>query len=110
VLKDVTLVGVLGGSAGLAGAIESYAAGQVDSRSLIAAAVALDQAARRSESAGAEIGRVHPLSGAPSALSALSSSDPGRALSLVPRISYPFLPAGRSPSGSTGCSGTPRSP
>jgi threonine dehydrogenase-like Zn-dependent dehydrogenase len=45
VLKDVTIVGVLGGSAGLAGAIESYAAGEVDPRPLIAATVGRDQAA-----------------------------------------------------------------
>jgi threonine dehydrogenase-like Zn-dependent dehydrogenase len=45
VLKDVTAVGVLGGSAGLAGAIESYARGEVDPRPLIAATVGLDAAA-----------------------------------------------------------------
>jgi threonine dehydrogenase-like Zn-dependent dehydrogenase len=45
VLKDVTVVGILGGSAGLAGAIESYAAGRVDPRPLVAATVGLDQAA-----------------------------------------------------------------
>jgi threonine dehydrogenase-like Zn-dependent dehydrogenase len=45
VLKDVTVVGILGGSAGLAGAIESYAAGLVDPRPLVAATVGLDQAA-----------------------------------------------------------------
>lgn len=45
VLKDITIVGILGGSAGLAGAIESYAAGQVDPRPLVAATVGLDQAA-----------------------------------------------------------------
>jgi threonine dehydrogenase-like Zn-dependent dehydrogenase len=42
-LKDVTAVGILGGSAGLAGAIEQYAAGSVDPRPLVAAAVGLDQ-------------------------------------------------------------------
>jgi len=45
VLKDVTITGVLGGSAGLAGAIQSYAGGEVDPRPLIAATVGLDQAA-----------------------------------------------------------------
>jgi threonine dehydrogenase-like Zn-dependent dehydrogenase len=42
-LKDVTAVGVLAGSAGLAGAIESYADGTVDPRPLVAATVGLDQ-------------------------------------------------------------------
>jgi threonine dehydrogenase-like Zn-dependent dehydrogenase len=43
VLKDVTAVGVLGASAGLAGAIEQYAAGSVDPRPLVAATVGLQQ-------------------------------------------------------------------
>ncbi|QYC43256.1 L-threonine 3-dehydrogenase [Nonomuraea coxensis DSM 45129] len=41
VLRDVTAVGVLGGSAGLAGAISAYAAGDVDARPLVAATVGL---------------------------------------------------------------------
>jgi 2-desacetyl-2-hydroxyethyl bacteriochlorophyllide A dehydrogenase len=41
-LKDVTAVGVLAASHGLAGAIEHYAAGDVDPRPLIAATVGLD--------------------------------------------------------------------
>ncbi|MGW2157847.1 zinc-dependent alcohol dehydrogenase [Nonomuraea sp. NPDC001699] len=41
VLKDVTAVGVLGGSAGLAGAIDAYAGGSVDARPLVAATVGL---------------------------------------------------------------------
>ncbi|MCK2218439.1 alcohol dehydrogenase catalytic domain-containing protein [Actinomadura sp. ATCC 31491] len=41
VLKDVTVVGVLGGSAGLAGAIAAYASGSVDARPLVAATVGL---------------------------------------------------------------------
>ena len=41
-LKDVTLVGILGGSAGLDGAIAAYASGAVDPRPLIAATVGLD--------------------------------------------------------------------
>jgi threonine dehydrogenase-like Zn-dependent dehydrogenase len=45
VLKDVTAVGLLGGSDGLAAAIRSYAAGEVDPRPLVAATVGLDQAA-----------------------------------------------------------------
>jgi threonine dehydrogenase-like Zn-dependent dehydrogenase len=45
VLKDVTVTGLLGGSAGLAGAIESYATGEVDPRGLVAATVGLDEAA-----------------------------------------------------------------
>jgi threonine dehydrogenase-like Zn-dependent dehydrogenase len=45
VLKDVTITGVLGGSAGLARAIESYAVGEVNPRPLIAATVRLDEAA-----------------------------------------------------------------
>jgi threonine dehydrogenase-like Zn-dependent dehydrogenase len=45
VLKDVTAVGLLGGSAGLAGAIESYAAGEIDPRRLIAATVTLAETA-----------------------------------------------------------------
>ena len=44
VLKDVTAVGILGASAGLAGTIEGYAAGSVDPRPLIAATVGLHQA------------------------------------------------------------------
>jgi threonine dehydrogenase-like Zn-dependent dehydrogenase len=42
-LKDVTAVGILAGSQGLAGAIERYAAGEVDPRPLVAATVALDR-------------------------------------------------------------------
>ena len=41
-LKDVTLVGILGGSAGLDGAIAAYASGAVDPRPLVAATVSLD--------------------------------------------------------------------
>jgi threonine dehydrogenase-like Zn-dependent dehydrogenase len=44
-LKDVTAVGILGGSAGLAGIIELYASGVVDPRPLVAATVALDELA-----------------------------------------------------------------
>jgi threonine dehydrogenase-like Zn-dependent dehydrogenase len=43
VLKDVTAVGILAASQGLAGTIERYAAGNVDPRPLIAATVALDR-------------------------------------------------------------------
>ncbi|MGI8714899.1 MAG: zinc-dependent alcohol dehydrogenase [Solirubrobacteraceae bacterium] len=58
VLKDVTAVGILSGSHGLAGAIESYAAGTVDPRPLVAATVGLEQigdvlAGRRPDGAGA---------------------------------------------------------
>jgi threonine dehydrogenase-like Zn-dependent dehydrogenase len=42
-LKDVTAVGILSGSAGLAGAVAHYAAGDVDPRPLVAATVGLDQ-------------------------------------------------------------------
>ncbi|HEV2779973.1 MAG TPA: alcohol dehydrogenase catalytic domain-containing protein [Actinophytocola sp.] len=45
VLKDVTIVGVLSGSGGLAGTIELYASGAVDPRPLVAATVCLDDAA-----------------------------------------------------------------
>jgi threonine dehydrogenase-like Zn-dependent dehydrogenase len=45
VLNDVTIVGLLGGSAGLAEAIDSFASGAVDPRRLIAATVALDEVA-----------------------------------------------------------------
>ena len=45
VLKDVTAVGILGGSAGLAGAVDHYATGQVDPEPLVAATVILDQVA-----------------------------------------------------------------
>ncbi|MGH3761534.1 zinc-dependent alcohol dehydrogenase [Actinophytocola sp.] len=45
VLKDVTAVGVLSGSGGLAGAIERYASGAVDPRPLVAATVGLDEVA-----------------------------------------------------------------
>jgi len=41
-LKDVTAVGVLSASPGLAGTIEAYAAGAVDPRPLVAATVALE--------------------------------------------------------------------
>lgn len=42
-LKDVTAVGILGASAGLAGTIEHYAAGDVNPRPLVAATVGLEQ-------------------------------------------------------------------
>ena len=42
-LKDVTAVGILSASAGLAGTIEQYAAGAVDPRPLVAATVGLDR-------------------------------------------------------------------
>jgi threonine dehydrogenase-like Zn-dependent dehydrogenase len=45
VLKDVTAVGILSGSSGLAGAIEHYASGLVDPRPLVAATVGLDEVA-----------------------------------------------------------------
>jgi threonine dehydrogenase-like Zn-dependent dehydrogenase len=45
-LKDLRVVGVLGGSAGLAGAITSFADGTVDPRPLVAATVGLGDAAR----------------------------------------------------------------
>jgi threonine dehydrogenase-like Zn-dependent dehydrogenase len=40
-LKDVTAIGILSGSPGLAGAIEAYALDSVDPRSLVAATVSL---------------------------------------------------------------------
>ncbi|MFI1989008.1 zinc-binding dehydrogenase [Actinoplanes sp. NPDC020271] len=43
VLKDVTTVGILGASAGLAGAITAYAERQADPRPLVAATVGLDE-------------------------------------------------------------------
>lgn len=60
VLKDVTAVGILGGSAGLAGAIAAYADGSVDARPLVAATVGLAETAgvlagRRSGGAGPKI-------------------------------------------------------
>jgi threonine dehydrogenase-like Zn-dependent dehydrogenase len=45
VLKDVTAVGVLSGSGGLAGTIDLYAIGAVDPHPLVAATIGLDQAA-----------------------------------------------------------------
>jgi threonine dehydrogenase-like Zn-dependent dehydrogenase len=45
VLKDVTAVGILGGSGGLDGAIELYASGAVDPRPLVAATVGLEEVA-----------------------------------------------------------------
>ncbi|MET0522403.1 MAG: alcohol dehydrogenase catalytic domain-containing protein [Jiangellaceae bacterium] len=45
VLKDVTAVGILGASAGLAGTIDAYAGGAVDPRPLVAATVGLDEVA-----------------------------------------------------------------
>jgi threonine dehydrogenase-like Zn-dependent dehydrogenase len=44
-LKDVTVVGVLSGSGGLAGAIDLYASGVVDPHPLVAATVGLEEAA-----------------------------------------------------------------
>jgi threonine dehydrogenase-like Zn-dependent dehydrogenase len=44
-LNDVTAVGVLSGSGGLAGAIERYASGAVDPRPLVAATVGLSEVA-----------------------------------------------------------------
>jgi 2-desacetyl-2-hydroxyethyl bacteriochlorophyllide A dehydrogenase len=57
VLKDVTVVGILGASAGLAPAIAAFASGAVDARPLVAATVPLEEAAavlagKRPESAG----------------------------------------------------------
>lgn len=45
VLKDVTVVGVLSASPGLAGAVSQYASGAVDPRPLVAATVGLDDVA-----------------------------------------------------------------
>ncbi|MFI7701170.1 zinc-binding dehydrogenase [Nonomuraea sp. NPDC049480] len=45
VLKDVTAVGVLSASGGLAGAVDLYASGAVDPRPLVAATVPLEEAA-----------------------------------------------------------------
>jgi threonine dehydrogenase-like Zn-dependent dehydrogenase len=45
VLKDLTAVGILSGSPGLAGAIELVASGQVDARPLVGATVGLDAVA-----------------------------------------------------------------
>jgi threonine dehydrogenase-like Zn-dependent dehydrogenase len=44
-LKDVTIVGILGGSAGLDGTIEQYATGTVDPRPLVGATIGLDELA-----------------------------------------------------------------
>ena len=57
-LKDVTAVGILSGSPGLAGTIELYASGAVDPRPLVGATVSLGQVAevlagRRPEGSGA---------------------------------------------------------
>lgn len=57
-LKDVTAVGILSASPGLAGTIEMYAAGAVDPRPLVAATLTLDDlpailAGHRPEGAGA---------------------------------------------------------
>jgi threonine dehydrogenase-like Zn-dependent dehydrogenase len=56
-LKDVTAVGILSGSLGLAGAIELYASGSVDPRPLVAVTVGLERladvlAGRRPEGSG----------------------------------------------------------
>lgn len=45
VLKDITAVGILGASAGLSGAIETYARGEVDPTPLVAATVPLEDLA-----------------------------------------------------------------
>ena len=57
VLADVTAVGILSGSRGLAGAIDRYASGAVDPRPLVAATIGLDDVAsalagKRSAGAG----------------------------------------------------------
>jgi threonine dehydrogenase-like Zn-dependent dehydrogenase len=57
VYADATVVGILGASAGLAGAIAAYADGSVDPRPLVAATVGLDEVAavltgRRPDGAG----------------------------------------------------------
>ncbi|GAA4691385.1 zinc-dependent alcohol dehydrogenase [Phytohabitans rumicis] len=57
VFKDVTTVGILGASAGLAGTIDAYASGAVDPRPLVAATVGLADVAevlagRRPDGAG----------------------------------------------------------
>jgi 2-desacetyl-2-hydroxyethyl bacteriochlorophyllide A dehydrogenase len=44
-LKDITAVGILGGSDGLAGAIEAYAAAAVDPRPLVAITIGLEDVA-----------------------------------------------------------------
>lgn len=44
-LKDVTLLGILGGSAGLDGAIEAYASGEVDPGPLVGSTIGLDDLA-----------------------------------------------------------------
>jgi threonine dehydrogenase-like Zn-dependent dehydrogenase len=44
VLKDLTVVGVLSASGGLAGTVELYASGAVDPRPLVAAVIGLDEA------------------------------------------------------------------
>ncbi len=63
VFKDVTAVGILSGSSGLAGAIDHFASGLVDPRPLVAATVALDDVAdvlRGHRPAGAGAGpKVH---------------------------------------------------
>ena len=45
-LKDVTAVGVLSASGGLAGTVELYASGEVDPRPLVAATIALEEVAQ----------------------------------------------------------------
>ncbi|GGN76479.1 alcohol dehydrogenase [Actinoplanes lobatus] len=45
VLKDVTTVGILGASAGLANAVAAFASGAIDPRPLVAATVGLEEAA-----------------------------------------------------------------
>ena len=57
-LKDVTIVGILSASGGLAGSIEAYATGAVDPRPLVAATVGLGQA-------GAVLGGWRPESAGP---------------------------------------------
>lgn len=65
-LKDVTAVGVLSASGGLAGTVELYASGAVDPRPLVAATVGLDELAavlageRRPEWGGAPKIQVDP--------------------------------------------------
>ncbi|GAA0421001.1 alcohol dehydrogenase [Actinoplanes capillaceus] len=70
VLKDVTTVGILGASAGLADAIAAFAAGAIDPRPLVAATVGLEEAAA-------------VLSG-----SRPAGAGPGPKIQINPRIAY----------------------
>ena len=98
VLKDVTAVGILSGSPGLAGTIERYAAGAVDPRPLVAATVGLDGGRRAGRRRPAECRGRPEDPRRPAALSAPNRPhSPGRRRGISqPPQRHSFSPSARS--------------